>query len=345
MKVAACYSLEDVVVEERPIPELGPGDLLVRVEVCGLCGSDLSKLTSVHSAKAQILGHEMTGTVIDLGRDVDKFEIGQRVVAGHHAPCFDCHYCRHANYSMCAAFKSSNLDPGGFAEFVRIPELNVKHVTYQVPTELSYEEGSFTEPLACCVRALRRSRMRPGDVALVLGLGSIGLLILQLFRVFQWVASGADLLPERLQMAQSLGADLVGSPKDFDFLDELRNRTEGRGPDLVITATDSPHALRQALELVRNGGTVNLFGGLRESQVELDMGDAYKREITLMASYSSSPDEFPYALELLRTRQVRVSEMVTHRFPLEGLAQAIAGMLNNEGFKSIVLPHANPNSK
>lgn len=340
MKVAACYSLHDVFVEEMPAPALGPDDLLVRVEACGLCGSDISKLTGTNEGIRKILGHEIAGVVVDKGRDVRKFEIGQRVVAGHHTPCFNCHYCRHGNYSMCSAFKASNLDPGGFSEFVRIPAGNAEHVTHRIPDELSFEEGSFAEPLACCLRALRRSPVQPGDVALVLGLGSIGLLILQLFKVFQMHSAGADLVEERQSLARALGADLAGSPADEDFLEELRKHTDGRGPDLVVTATDSPQALNQALALVRDGGTVNLFGGIAKPQVEVDMAGVYRREITLMASYSSSPMEFPQALELLRTGQVRVSEMITHRFGLDGLGQAIEGMLQKVGIKNMILPHA-----
>lgn len=340
MKATACYSLREVRVEEMPVPQIGPGDLLVQVEVCGLCGSDISKLSEVNQGIGKILGHEMTGIVIEKGKDAGGFRVGQRVVAGHHAPCFQCHYCRHGSYSMCAAFKASNLDPGGFAEYVRIPEANVRHVTLAVPEDLSAEEGSFVEPLACCLRATRRSPLAPGDSALVLGLGSIGLLMLQLFSLDQAQAFGADFLPGRRTLASELGADLVGSPADPNFLEEILRRTDGRGPDMVMTATDSPLALAQALELVRRGGTVNLFGGIARPVVELNAEALYKRELTLLSSYSSYPPDFPIALELLRSRRVRVAEMVTHRYGLDGLGQAIQGMLQKDGIKQLILPNS-----
>jgi L-iditol 2-dehydrogenase len=281
----------------------------------------------------------MTGVVVQTGNDVRDFAVGQRVVAGHHAPCFKCHYCRHGSYSMCAAFKASNLDPGGFAEYVRIPEANVRQVTLALPEDLTFEEGSFVEPLACCLRAVRRSPLQPGDSALVLGLGSIGLLMLQLFRLQEAAGFGADFLPSRRNLAADLGADMVGSPDDPNFLEEILQRTDGRGPDVVMTATESPQALVQALELVRNGGTVNLFGGIARPLVELDMAALYKRELALLSSYSSYPPDFPIALLLLQSRKVRVAEMVTHRYGLEGLGQAIDGMVRKTGIKQVILPH------
>ena len=338
MRAAVCYSLKQVQVEEIPTPGIASGELLVRVEICGLCGSDISKLSDVNRGVGKILGHEMTGIVVEKGKDVGAFSLGQRVVAGHHAPCFECHYCRHGSYSMCAAFKTSNLDPGGFAEYVRIPAANVRHVTLGLPEDLSMEEGSFVEPLACCIRAMRRTPLEAGDTALVLGLGSIGLLMLQLFRLQGAQSVGADFLAERRALATQLGADMVGSPDDPEFLEEIRRRTEGRGPDLVMTATESPQALVQALELVRNGGAVNLFGGIAQPLVELDMAALYKRELTLLSSYSSYPPDFPVALQLLQSRKVRVAEMVTHRYGLDGLDRAIDAMIQKIGIKQIIRP-------
>jgi L-iditol 2-dehydrogenase len=340
MKAAACYSLTDVVIEELPLPSLESGDLLVRVEVCGLCGSDISKLTAEYNSVRKILGHEITGIVEACDAEVRKFEVGQRVVAAHHVPCFTCHYCRRGSNTMCATFKQSNLDPGGFAELVRVPAANVEHVTYELPEEMSFDVGSFVEPLACCLRAMRRTPLQDGDVALVLGLGSIGLLFLQLFKVLHLHNVGADLVPERRALGRTYGAELVGSPADDDFLEALRHLSEGRGPDLVVTATESPQALQQALTLVRDGGTVNLFGGIATPVVGIDIAGMYKREITLLASYSSAPMDFPFALELLHTEQVRVTEMVTHRYGLDGLGQAIDGMLKKVGIKNVILPNA-----
>jgi len=176
-------------LREWPDPAAGPGELLIRMRGCGLCGSDIAKFVSGARAPA-VFGHEVVGEVARVGAGVTRFAAGQRVVVAHHVPCFDCHYCRRGSPSMCPHFKRVNLDPGGFAELVRVPAPNVEHATFALPAELSDETASFTEPLACCLRALRRAGVAAGDTALVVGLGSIGCLFAQALRAIRYTSGG-----------------------------------------------------------------------------------------------------------------------------------------------------------
>src|SRR5438552_4554740 len=185
------YSYDDIRIQNRPIPSITNQELLVKVHGCGLCGSDITKIVQ-QAPPPVILGHELTGTIVERGQDVSNFSVGQRVIIAHHVPCGVCHYCRHGNYSMCASFKASNIDPCGFAEYIRVPAEHVQHTTLPLPETLSAEEGSFVEPLACCVRAVRRTPLLPGDTVVVMGLGSIGLLMLQAVRA---LVPGDHLLP------------------------------------------------------------------------------------------------------------------------------------------------------
>ena len=181
MKAVIYHSYDDIRIENRPIPSISENELLVRVHGCGLCGSDIIKITQ-QVLPPVVLGHELTGTIVERGKAVSRFEVGQRVIVAHHVPCGECHYCRHQNYSMCADFKASNIDPCGFTEYIRVPAQHVQHTTLPLPESLSAEEGSFVEPLACCVRAVRRTPLLSGDCVVVMGLGSIGLLMIQVLK-------------------------------------------------------------------------------------------------------------------------------------------------------------------
>ncbi|MDQ2717067.1 MAG: alcohol dehydrogenase catalytic domain-containing protein, partial [Chloroflexota bacterium] len=209
MNAVTYYSYDDIRLENRSVPAIADQELLVRIHGCGLCGSDIVKIVQ-QAPPPVVLGHELTGTVVERGRAVSAFALGQRVIVAHHVPCGACHYCRHGNYSMCASFKASNIDPCGFAEYIRVPAPHVQHTTLALPDSLSAEEGSFTEPLACCVRAVRRTPLLAGDSVVVMGLGSVGLLMVQAVKALADVrVYGIDLLPERLQLARELGADGV----------------------------------------------------------------------------------------------------------------------------------------
>jgi L-iditol 2-dehydrogenase len=315
-------------VEERPVPRIGPGELLVRVRGCGLCGSDLAKLHAPQRPPA-VLGHEVVGDVAAAGEGVTAVRPGDRVVVAHHVPCLACHYCRRGSVSMCRSFKASNLDPGGFAEYVRVPPENARHATFRVPPEVPDATAAFTEPLACCLRAVRRSGVGPGDVVLVVGLGAIGTLLAQLARRAGAQVVGTDLLPARRELARGLAATAVAGPDELAAV--LASLTDGRGADCVLLTAGAPPLVRQALGWARDGGQVHLFVG--EGEGPLPIGELYHRELTLAATYSSSPADLAEAFELIVRGAVRVDELLSHRLPLERIAEAAALMERREALK------------
>jgi len=339
VKAIIYYSHDDIRLENRSIPSISEHELLVQVHGCGLCGSDILKIVQQASVPV-VLGHELTGTIVERGRAVSEFEVGQSVIVAHHVPCGTCHYCRHGNYSMCSAFKASNIDPCGFAEYIRVPSAHVRHTTLLLPGNLSAEEGSFTEPLACCVRAVRRTPLLTGDTIVIIGLGSVGLLMLQAVKAMGTRAGldlrvvGVDLLPERLELARVLGADeAFFAPADERGLRELlAPLTEGRGADAVLITVSGMRPFQQALAAVRKGGTINLFAA-HTGTVPLHLETIYQQELTLTSTYSSSPEELRLALDLLTSRAVEVNDLISHRLPLSHFSEGVTLMRERAALK------------
>jgi L-iditol 2-dehydrogenase len=334
MKAILYYSYDDIRLENKATPTIVEDELLVRVHGCGLCGSDILKIAQ-QAAPPVILGHELTGTIVERGKAITQFEVGQRVIVAHHVPCGSCHYCRHHNYSMCAAFKTSNIDPCGFAEYIRVPAEHTRHTTLALPPTLSNEEGSFVEPLACCARAVQRTTMLPGDSVVVMGLGSIGLLMLQAVKAIGAArVYGVDLLPERLQLALDLGADAVfqAPPDEHALRDLLNPLTEGRGADAVILTAPGARPFMQAVASARKGGAITIFAA-HNSAASLDLERIYQQELTITSAYSSSPQTLRIALELLATRKVRVDRLISHCLPLERFNEGVALMRERKALK------------
>src|SRR5438093_433961 len=256
--IAAVYlGAGKVIAEWWPRPAIGDSEVLLRLLGCGLCGSDIAKIVDPSTPVPLVLGHEVVGEIVALGPDVTDCAIGDRVVAAHHVPCGDCHYCRRGSESMCRAFKASNLDPGGFAEYVRVPPANVRHASFRVPEHLSDEEASFVEPLACCLRAVDRARVEPGDTAVVVGLGSIGCLFTQLLARAGAAVAGADPLAPRAALARELGAREAGDPETA--AKAARELSDGRGADHVIVTGGGADVLGWAAALTRDGGAIHYF--------------------------------------------------------------------------------------
>lgn len=339
MKAIIYHSYDDIRMEETPTPSCAEDELLISVHGCGLCGSDILKI--VQQAPPPVrLGHEITGTIIECGRLVTDFSTGERVVVGHHVPCGTCHYCLHDNYSMCATFKSSNVDPCGLAECLRVPALHVQHTTLHLPDALSAEQGSFVEPVACCVRAASRTPLLDGDSVVVMGLGSIGLLMLQVLRSLANRSGhrihiyGVDLLPERLHMALKLGADATFlAPQNHQELRQTLNEyTEGRGSDAVIITAPGAQPLLSALACVRKGGMLNIFAA-HTGTVPINIETLYQQELTVSSTYSSSPTELPIALDMLANGEVLVDMLISHRLPLERFSEGVALMRERVALK------------
>jgi len=333
------YAFDDIRIENRYIPSISDTELLVKVHGCGLCGSDIIKIVQ-HAQPPVVLGHELTGTIVERGKAVPNFEVGQRVIVSHHVPCGECHYCRHKNYSMCASFKASNIDPCGFAEYIRVPTQHVQHTTLLLPESVSAEEGSFVEPLACCVRAVRRTPLLAGDCVVVMGLGSVGLLMLQAVKAM--VAGdggkvrvyGVDLLQERVQLARDLGADDASlAPANEDGLRQVLDQyTEGRGADAIIITAPGARPFMQALAAVRKGGTINIFAA-QTGMVPINQEKIYQQELSITSTYSSSPEELRIALALLTSRKVRVDGLISHRLPLTRFSEGVTLMRERKALK------------
>ncbi len=339
MKAVIYYSFDDIRIENRHIPSISDSELLVRVHGCGLCGSDIIKIVQ-QAPPPVVLGHELSGTIVERGKAVSNFEVGQRVIVAHHVPCGECHYCKHQNYSMCAEFKASNIDPCGFAEYIRVPAQHVRQTTLLLPESLNAEEGSFVEPLACCVRAVRRTPLVAEDSVVVMGLGSVGLLMIQAVKAIGAGDSGkvrvygVDLLPERLQLAHDLGADNVFlAPTEEQGLRQALNPyTEGRGADVVIITAPGIHPFMQALAGVRKGGTINIFAA-HTGTVPMNLEMIYQQELSIISTYSSSPEELRIALDLLNSRKVRVDGLISHRLPLTRFSEGVMLMRERAALK------------
>ncbi len=335
MKTVIYHSYEDIRIENGPIPSISDHELLVRVHGCGLCGSDILKIVQQANPPV-VLGHELTGTIVERGHAVTAFEEGQRVIVAHHVPCRTCHYCRHGNFSMCTSFKASNIDPCGFAEYIRVPAPHVEQTTLLLPETLGAEEGSFTEPLACCVRAVRRTPFFEGDTVVVMGLGSIGLLMLQVVKALGngIQVFGVDLFPERLQLARNLGADgAFSAPVDEQGLRTLlAPSTEGLGADAVIITAPGARPFMQALASVRKGGTINIFAA-HSSAVSINLEKLYHQEMSIISTYSSSPEDLRIALDLLNSGKVRVDGLISHRLPLEQFHEGVTLMRERAALK------------
>lgn len=321
MRVAMYYSNNDVRVEEAPRPEPGPGELLLRICASGICGTDVMEWYRRRQAPA-VLGHEVTGEVAAVGAGVERFAVGDRVVATHHVPCNECHVCRTGHASVCDMMRRTRFDPGGFAEFVRLAKENVDSGTFLLPAGISYSEGSFVEPLACVVRAQRQAGGASGKTILVLGSGVAGLLHLQLAAhtgAVKLIAT--DLNRDRLSLAKAMGAGEVMDARE-EIPARLRERNDGRLADLVIVCTAAPAAIEQAFRCVERGGRVLFFATTAEGvQVPMPLYEMWHNEVSVVTSYAASPEDLMEAIGLLERREVDVARLISHRMPLERTAE------------------------
>jgi len=317
MRVAMWYNNRDVRVEETPVPQIGPGELLLRVEASGICGSDVMEWYRLDRAPL-VLGHEIGGQVVEAGNGVADFKEGARVSAAHHVPCNTCYYCLRGHHTMCDTLRKTNFEPGGFAEYVRVPAINVERGVFRLPDEMSYEEATFIEPLACVLRGQRTARMQPGNSVLVIGSGIAGLLHLQLARTLgagRVVAT--DINEFRLNAAKRFGADAAIHARE-DLPARFREVNDGYLADLVIVCTGATAATVQAFKSVERGGTVLLFAPTDPGvATPVSLNEVFWRtDVTLTTSYGASPYDYQTALEIIRAGTIPVRRMITHRLAL-----------------------------
>jgi len=316
MHVAMYYNNRDVRLEELPVPKIGPGELLLRMRASGICGSDLMEWYRVRKAPL-VLGHEITAEVVEVGSGVVGYRPGDRVFSTHHVPCGTCRYCRSGHQSVCDLLRTTNFEPGGFAEYIRVPKINVELGTLRIPDSMSFDEGSFIEPLACVVRAQRFAKLAAGQAVLVIGSGISGLLHIQLAK-----ARGAarviatDISEYRLNAAIQFGADAKIHGAD-DVPARFKELNGNRLADLVIVCTGAMPAIEQATKAVDRGGTLLFFAPTAAGvDVAIPLFDFWRDEISVVTSYAGSGDDLKESLSLIRDHKVRVADMVTHRLPL-----------------------------
>jgi L-iditol 2-dehydrogenase len=316
VRIATYYNNHDVRLEEFPTPQIGHGEMLMRVEASGVCGTDVMEWYRVPRAP-RVLGHEVAGQIVAVGEGVTRYREGARIMATHHVPCNTCPSCLRGRHTVCETLRRTSFDPGGFAEYIRLPAINVDRGVFELSETVSYEEGSFVEPLGCALRGLRQAGMQPGMSVLVIGSGMAGLLFVQLCRALgAGLVVATDIVDFRIEAARRLGADVALHARDA-AADDLRGINGGRLADLVITCTGAPAAVQQALESVDPGGTVLLFAPTPPPmKTPLDLQQLWTDGVTLTTSYGASPADLGQALALIQGRRVQLTEMITHRLGL-----------------------------
>ena len=328
--LAAVYrGVNDVRMETVPVPQIGAGELLVRVHTCGVCGTDLKKIATGSHSAPRIFGHETAGVVAASGAGVRKFEVGDRVVVFHHIPCRQCYYCLHKTFAQCLTYKkvgcTAGFEPsgGGFAEYVRVMDWIVDQGTVKIPDGVSFEQACFVEPVNTCMKGIEALRPQSGETVLAIGQGPIGVILSVLARRAGATVITSDLYPERLRIAKSLGFEHVIDASQFDAADSVRQQTEGRGADAVILAVGSNGLIRSAMDAARPGGRVLLFAQTQRGEVVVDPAAICVDEKALVGSYSASVDLQEESIRFVMNREMDLEQLISHRFPLQDAAQAL----------------------
>jgi len=321
MKVAMYYNNNDVRIEEMPVPTINENELLVKVKASGICGSDVMEWYRIKKAP-KVLGHEIAGDIVEVGKKVKKYKVGDRIFVSHHVPCDNCHFCLDDKQTLCHTLHTTNFYPGGFAEYLRVPEINIKNGVFVLPKEVTYDQGVFVEPLACVVRGLKTAGMKPGLNVLVIGSGISGLLQIKLARA--WDAKriiATDIDEYRLKSAKKFGADFVINAKE-NVPEQVKKYNDGQLADLVVISTGASSAIKQGLQSVEMGGTI-LFFAPAEPGVEIPfpLFDLWNKQVKMVSTYAGSPKDIAEAIELIKTKKVVVTDMITHKLPLSETAK------------------------
>jgi len=340
MQVAMYYNNRDVRLEEIPTPKIGPGELLVKVLASGICGSDVMEWYRIQKAP-RVLGHEIAGEIVEVGGGVDQYKMGDRVFVSHHVPCNTCRYCLNGFHTLCDTLRSTNFDPGGFAEYLRVPKINVDRGVFILPDGVSFEDGVFIEPLACVLRGQRLAKFKPGQSVFVMGSGISGVLHIALARASgaRWIIA-SDIDEYRLKAAKKFGADETILAKEVNPK-KIREINKGWLADLVIVCAGTISAYIQALQSVDRGGTVLCFAPLEPGlNFVFPFFDFWNDGISLLSTYGGSPFDITTAIELIRAQRLPLREMITHRLPLEetGLGFQLVAEAK-DCIKVIIEPH------
>jgi L-iditol 2-dehydrogenase len=329
MRAAVYRGVNDVRLEEVPVPEIGAGEILVRVHTCGICGTDLKKIATGSHSAPRIFGHETSGVVAKVGEGVRKFGVGDRVVVFHHIPCGKCYYCLHKTFAQCATYKkvgcTAGFEPsgGGFAEYVRVMDWIVENGTVPIADGVSFEQACFVEPANTCIKGIETLRLEAGETVLVMGQGPIGLILATLAKRAGARVITSDLYPARLTIANSFGLKNTVDASKADVGQTVREMTEGRGADAVILAVGGSGLIRPAMDATRPGGRVLLFAQTVRGEATIDPAAVCVDEKTLLGSYSASVDLQDESVRFVMNREIDLERLISHRFPLEDSVEAL----------------------
>jgi L-iditol 2-dehydrogenase len=329
MKAAVYRGVNDVRLEEVPVPEIGRGEILVRVHTCGICGTDLKKIATGSHSAPRIFGHETSGVVARVGEGVRKFSVGDRVMVFHHIPCRECFYCRARTFAQCETYKkvgcTAGFEPsgGGFAEYVRVMDWIVEKGTVPIPFGVSFEQACFVEPVNTCMKGIETLRLEPGETVLVIGQGPIGLILAVLAKRAGARVITSDLYPARLTISTRLGLDLNIDASQADTVRTVRELTEGRGADAVILAVAGSGLIRPAMDATRPGGRVLLFAQTVRGEATIDPAAVCVDEKTLLGSYSASVELQEQSVQFVMNREMDMEQLISHRYPLDESVEAL----------------------
>jgi L-iditol 2-dehydrogenase len=321
--------VNDVRLETVPVPKIGPGEILVKVHTCGVCGTDLKKIATGSHSAPRIFGHETSGRVAAVGAEVRQFRLGDRVVVFHHVPCGECFYCRHKTFAQCEGYKkvgcTAGFEPsgGGFSEYVRVMDWIVQHGTVRIPEGVSYEQACFVEPVNTCMKGIEALRLQEGETVLVIGQGPIGIILSTQAQKAGVRVITSDLYAERLKIAAYLGLQNTLDASQVDAVKAIREQTEGRGADAVILAVGGNGLIRTAMDAARPGGRVLLFAQTQHGEAIVDPAAICVDEKTLVGSYSASVDLQEDAVRFVMSREMDLERLISHRFPLSEAPQAL----------------------
>lgn len=329
MKIAVIKD-DKIVPSQATQPSLdGHKGAVIKTIGCGLCGSDIVKFAQKLSKNGTVLGHEIVGEIVEINSDTE-FKLGDKIVSSHHIPCFDCVYCKNENFSMCEHFKATNIKPGGFSEYIYLSEEHLKNVAFLIPDELDEIETSFMEPLGCCVRSIKRADLRPNSKVLVVGLGSIGILMGQAIKAYGHEVFGSDLIEERLRLAEKLGINNISSHES-----RATSHTQSlTGFDAIFLTAGADATIDFALKKVRDGGKIIIFASTPKNSGYAN-NEIYYRELTVMGSYSPAPIDLKDSLEFLKSKKVKVKGLSTI-YKLDEVEKAIEDTIQNKILKAYI---------
>ena len=322
MSAAVYRGIDDVRLETVPVPAIGPGEILVHVHTCGICGTDLKKISTGSHPPPRIFGHETSGVVAAIGRGVDRFAVGDRVMVFHHIPCGECYYCQHKTFAQCETYKkvgcTAGFEPsgGGFAEYVRVMDWIVQKGTVKIPAETSYEQACFVEPVNTCMKGVESLQLQHGETVLVIGQGPIGIILSVLASKKGVSVITSDLYSTRLTISKSFGLELGIDASRQDVVRTTREMTGNRGADAVILAVGGNELIRSAMDAARPGGRVLLFAQTVRGEVTVDPAAICVDEKTLLGSYSASVDLQEESVRFVMDRKMELENLISHRFPL-----------------------------